>query len=98
MERICHPHLTMTPPEHATTAPGMAFFAGMGPLGKTCGDCKFRGYHRERKPKFDAYTGQDVIQQYRYQGCEKYRQMTGICGPVIDGDLRACKYFEDAPK
>lgn len=26
---------------------GMAFFAGTGPEGKTCGDCKLRGYQRQ---------------------------------------------------
>jgi hypothetical protein len=45
-------HLTHTSEEQMLTAPGMAHFAGSGPPGKTCCECKFRGYRRRvvKKP------------------------------------------------
>jgi hypothetical protein len=75
------------------TEPGMAYFAGTGPAGKFCGDCKFWTYQREqgrrnRDGHYESYLGS-------YPGCAKFKQFTGHHGPPIDRRLHACKYFEE---
>jgi hypothetical protein len=77
------------------TVPGMAYFANTGPFGKTCGDCINRGYRRLRSPKFDAKLNEWVEKSYNYNGCAKFKELTGNNGPVIDSLLHSCKYFED---
>jgi len=81
--------------EAKETAPGMAYFAGTGPFGKTCGDCINRGYRRLRSPKFDAKLNEWVEKSYNYNGCAKFKELTGNNGPVIESLLHSCKYFED---
>jgi hypothetical protein len=77
--------------------PGMAFFADTGPFGKTCGDCKFRGYHRQREIwSEDQQTF--VTKAYRVQKCEMFRKMAGRHGPDVDKDYLACKFFEEKEK
>jgi hypothetical protein len=77
------------------TAPGMAYFAGSGPAGKTCGDCKYWTYYRQKKKgRFSTRTGQEEYPTYRWAGCAKFRDLTGQVGPQIDDRLHACKYFE----
>lgn len=71
-------------PDGDTAVPGMAYFAGTGPQGKTCGDCMWRGYYRMRG------NGNS----YKTTGCEKFRGMTGRHGPVVAADNKSCKYFE----
>lgn len=82
------PHLTHSKQEMQTHR-GMAFFAGTGPLGKKCGDCKFRGYQRERST---TANGNSVF--YRSGGCAKFKHLSGKHGPEINGSWSACKYFE----
>jgi hypothetical protein len=74
-------HMTKIPgvPDRSTALPGMAFFAGTGPQGKTCGDCLFRGYQNDNK--FHA-------------GCHRYRQLTGRDGPVVKEFYPACRDFQ----
>jgi hypothetical protein len=84
------PCLTETPDEQKLTAPGMAYFADTGPFGKTCGDCKFKGYRRRVVTKAGEF-----VKTIPSQGCAKFRHLTGRHGPAINGRLRACKYFED---
>lgn len=82
-------------PDSDSVVPGMAHFAGSGPYGKTCGDCRHRGYEREKKRgKWDETLRQYVSEWYRYLGCAKFKQLTGTSGPVIRSDNRSCKYFE----
>ena len=64
------------------TEPGMAYFAGTGPAGKFCGDCKFWTFYRFTKKGLD-----------KWRGCGKFRNLTGHVGPQIDSKLHACKYF-----
>jgi hypothetical protein len=93
-----NPNLKDRPVEYDITDPGMAFFARTGPFGKTCGDCKFRGYSRRRSYEvFNAATGQTEAVFYRVQACAKFKELTGEHGPAIKGDLLACKYFEKKP-
>src|SRR5882672_8523264 len=95
---IGHPNLLDRPIEWNMTDPGMAFFAGTGPAAETCGTCKFRGYHRPGRDKFDPTTGAYYTPQYRVGACGKYLELTGIHGPDVDKHLPACKYFEPTKK
>lgn len=74
---------------------GMAFFAGSGPTGKTCGDCKHRGYMREsRNGKWNASLQQIVHRASRVMKCAMFKKMSGRHGADIDADYPCCKYFE----
>ena len=76
------------------TEPGMAYFAGTGPAGKFCGDCKFWTYYRQvSKPRFNRRTGAEEYPAFKWRGCGKFRNLTGHVGPQIDSKLHACKYF-----
>jgi hypothetical protein len=63
--------------------PGMAYFSGSGPQGKTCGGCAFRGYQRDGK-----YHG----------GCRRYRQLAGHDGPAVKKTYPACREFQQIEK
>lgn len=76
-------------PDKSDARPGLAHFAGSGPAGKACADCVSRGYYRQ---------SQSSDNTYRYQGCAKFKSMTGRSGPEVRPDNRACKYFEPKPK
>jgi hypothetical protein len=82
-------NLTETKDAQRLTEPGQAFFADTRPLGKTCGDCKFRGYWRTIVNQSGFPAGSK-----RSQGCAKFHALTGTHGPKINEYLRACKYFE----
>lgn len=82
-------------PDSSAVVRGMAHFAGTGPDGKTCGDCKFRGYYRQRRdPVWDAGLQREVVKTYRHSGCEQFKRLAGHHGPVVDTDNKSCKYFE----
>lgn len=83
-------HMTRLPgvPDRADAIRGMAHFAGSGPEGKTCGDCRHRGYSRLTR---------DEDHSWWHRGCEMYRRLTGRFGPRISRDLAACRYFEEKP-
>jgi hypothetical protein len=89
-------HLTKSPGEFGPEdiRPGMASFHGTGPLDKTCGDCVFRGYYRQVSTRKRDYPGDNGLRTVKVGGCEKFRQLTGRHGPVIQRDWHACKYFE----
>lgn len=91
-------NLTEVSREQAMTAPGMAYFAGSGPPGKTCGDCKFRGYRKEGTSRFSPSKNQYYTPMVKMYGCAKYKNMTGRHGDRIDEKLHACKYFVQCPK
>lgn len=71
-------------PDSEDVQPGMAYFPGTGPEGKTCGSCAHRGYTRE------SSSGK----AYSVAGCMKFKRMTGRYGPAVGSDWRACKYYE----
>ena len=73
-------------PRKEDALPGMAHFAGTGPINKKCGDCVFRGYFRH---EFDVK---------RHYGCRKSKSLTGKNGPEVQVEWRACKYFEQKPE
>ena len=76
--------------KQAQTVPGMAYFSGTGPEGKTCGDCK---YLERRVVKFFQYS------------CNKYKELTNFKNRLSKADaefdspnLKSCKYFEEKPR
>jgi hypothetical protein len=85
-------NLTETTVAQKLTEPGMAFFAGTGPEGKVCGQCKLKGYWRSRVNKSGF-----PIASVHSGGCAKFHSLTGTHGPAINGNLRACKFFEPTP-
>lgn len=87
-------------PSAEDAKPGMAFFQSTGPVGKTCGDCKHRGYNRESKNgTFNATTGTMTYRSYRVSACSVFRKLAGgTHGPAVDRAWSACKYFEQKVK
>jgi len=83
-------------PDSEDAIPGMAYFAGTGPLGKTCGGCWHRGMFRTARRGFWNNQKQDfdAPKSYRYAGCAMFKALTGEYGPAISADNHACKYFE----
>lgn len=71
----------------ASTAPGMAHWAGGGPDGATCGKCAFWGY---------SYRKHNGDPGRRASSCEKYFKMMSKHGDSLDKRQAACKYFEAA--
>jgi hypothetical protein len=77
----------------------MAFFAGTGPEGKTCGDCKLRGYYRQSlRTSYNKKTGKPEHKSYRVQKCAAFKLMTGRHGATVKAEYPSCKYFEPRPK
>jgi hypothetical protein len=75
---VCNTNLADTDKTHAWSEPGMAHFAGTGPKGRTCGECKFFMFRTATFYGCDKYT----------------KLMRGKTGKAIRGSLPACKYFE----
>jgi hypothetical protein len=77
--------LTNVSRQQAITAPGMAYFAGTGPRGETCGKCLYW--------KYRYLTANGAVA--RSNGCRKYYEMMNSKkGPDILPNLAACKYFQ----
>lgn len=69
----------------AQTHDGMASWAGKGPIGKTCFECKYFAAERKTKPK-----------KYQKFSCVKFCEMVKKSkGPTFPGDTLSCRYFED---
>jgi hypothetical protein len=85
-------------PDTDEIKPGMAFFVGTGPLGKTCGDCAHRGYWRPAKDKFNPRTQLLEEKHYRTQACRKYFELSMRHGLPVKADWAACKYWEGRPE
>ena len=85
-------NLTEQMPEAAITEPGMAYFAGTGPFGKTCGGCKHFGTRRRVNHNDGSHSFKS------HDGCDQYTRMIGSHGVAISPKLRACKYFEERRK
>jgi hypothetical protein len=75
-----------------STYPGMAHFAGSGPVGKVCRECALwtgcgaqSGYYA-KSGKFGGML--------KPRPCAKHKEMmAGEVGPGVPHDARACKYF-----
>lgn len=94
--------MTSTPgsPDKNMAKPGMAYFEGTGPVGKTCGDCNHRGYYQEGKPRWDPARNTTVTDRRRVQKCVMFRKLSGghDSGGPVNRNWRACKYFEQKEK
>ena len=76
----------------AKTPVGMAFWAGTGPKGKTCRECRFytfNGYKSARGNKGG---------QLKNSPCQKFIALTnGVDTNRIPYDTSSCKYFDQNP-
>jgi len=82
-------------PDSSEAKPGMAFYAGSGPQGKTCDDCIHRGYRREsQRGHWSQAAGREVFKTYRVRSCAQFKKLTGMHGMPVEDDYAACKYFE----
>ncbi len=79
--------------------PGMAFFTGTGPYGKTCGDCRHRGLTRQsQKSTYSERLKEFVHKSYRTTQCAMLKRLSGHHGSAVEADYPACKYFEAKEK
>lgn len=79
--------------------PGMAFFAGTGPEGKTCGNCKHRGVIRQSQKAVYSEQAKDFVHKsYRTTQCAMFKKLAGMHGSAVKKDYPACKYFEARAK
>lgn len=77
----------------------MAFFAGTGPDGKTCGDCRHRGLTRQsKKAKCIEHLQQFVHKNYRTKQCAMFKKLAGVHGAAVKPGYPACKYWESKEK
>lgn len=65
------------------TFSGMAHFAGTGPHGKICKQCKLWDYDPIKSP--DETKAR----------CKKYKALTNKVGNMVPRDAQACKHFEN---
>lgn len=84
-------------PSRDDACPGMAHFAGTGPDGKTCGDCRLRGVWRDRQKYSDDRGRWEDVRSYN-GSCSMFKKLTGKFGPVVQKAWRACRYFEQKDK
>jgi hypothetical protein len=85
-------------PDSDQAKPGMAYFSGTGPAGKTCGDCSFRTYQTKVQVVAGDGTTATVWDTVPAKGCLKYKQMTGRDGPEIKKYYAACREFQEKEK
>lgn len=86
-------------PDSDQALPGMAFFAGTGPNGKLCKDCKFRGLTRtSSRSTYSEKLQQFVHKTYRTNQCQMFKRLSGNHGAAVGKDYPACKYFEEKSK
>jgi hypothetical protein len=72
---------------------GMAHFAGTGPAGRTCRECRFWQHTpHDYRSKDGKYRG--LIKSC---ACGKYKSLTGRVGAPVPDDAAACKYFQFNP-
>ena len=85
-DRHSAPYLTHIEgcPDRSALKAGMAFFAGSGPAGETCGSCR----HLDRKTRYGISKAR----------CVMFQKLAGRKGETIDPKYLACKYFEARPK
>lgn len=94
------PNLTVINPAlesaRRSTYPGMAHFAGSGPAGVTCRQCRdWTGCGQESGYYAKKGKHGGVLKP---RPCGTYRAlMGGEIGPAVPHDARACKYFIETP-
>jgi hypothetical protein len=83
----------MTLVDRTDVVAGMAWFKNTGPAGKTCGDCRHRGYYRARSI-INPKTGLWEDRLKKWQGCVMFRKLKGREGRELKPDLPSCREFE----
>lgn len=81
-------------PDSSSVRPGMASYLGTGPLGSTCGTCKWMGYFKPGKDKMNKRTNQFVSTRVKTLGCKQFLILTHRHGPAVKAEWAACKYWE----
>jgi hypothetical protein len=78
----------------ANSVPGMAHWAGTGPTGWTCRECKHwtgcgdpNGYRSGR-----GITGGELVPR----ACAEFRRLTGKIGPRVPHWVASCRHFVEA--
>jgi hypothetical protein len=84
-------------PDRDDVKPGMAHFAGSGPVDTTCGDCAHRSYWRAGKGKFNKQTGLIEERRVRSQGCKMFLVFTHRHGPPVKKEWASCKFYKENP-
>lgn len=81
--------LTVIDPEleraEASTAEGMAHWAGGSPNGAKCAACRFYGY---------SYVKSNGDTASKNAACQKFYKQTGRHGGSLSKSQIGCKYFE----
>ena len=85
--------------------PGMAWYCGTGPRGKTCGDCEFRTYPRDVQvpaASNELQLGMRWVgrpgttwKAVQHGGCLRFKQLSGRDGPAIKKSYPACREFKE---
>lgn len=85
MEEVPVDYMTKLPgqPSRDDVRPGMAAWPGGGPKGKTCGDCQYRGYYRDRGDR-----------SVKSNGCEMFLKLAMRHGPPVNKKWAACRHFK----
>jgi hypothetical protein len=88
------PHLTQghdpaLAAQIAKTRPGMAHWAGSGPLGRVCAECAHLGYEQQVLNAIGVVAATE-----RRYGCAKFLRLTGRHGPIVPKSAAACRHFE----
>lgn len=81
-------------PTRDQAIPGMAYFAGTGPAGKTCGTCKHRGLTRQSQKARWVEHLQQFVHKSRTKQCALFKKLCGEYGAAVKKDNPSCKYFE----
>jgi hypothetical protein len=78
---------------------GIAYFAGTGPEGATCGKCRYRGSSRQStRGEWSEKLQRNVYRTYRTAQCAMFRKLAGRNGAPVKKTYAACKYFESKDK
>jgi len=77
----------------ARTPPGMAFWAGTGPKGRTCREC----LHYSVEGRYGTPGGDHARGELTLGRCAKYSRTKRLDGPKFRHSTPVCKYFEENP-
>lgn len=70
--------------------PGMAHWAGTGPEGKTCRQCRFFYPEGHFSKSNKLYPG-----HLKPGACRRFQKMTGTKGEKVPHTAAACKFFSE---
>lgn len=87
---------TRRSPDGVLTPAGMAHWAGTGPLGTTCRECRYWAATGKWTTEAGPAGGGNPLPSR----CRRYKQlgMVKVSGPPLPHDTPSCKHFEASPK